>query len=111
MAVWPTAQPWAWARPYEEIKAGADADIAAAASAEARAQRRAAELGVDVATVLAEQAIRDKRDTGPEHSPLQEAPDAHTVDKTDLTLPEVVARIVALVPARPGPVRDPDKCP
>jgi CMP/dCMP kinase len=69
------------------------------ASPEARAQRRAAELGVDTATVLAEQAIRDERDTAREHSPLQAAPDAHTVDTTDLTLPEVVAKIVALVQA------------
>ena len=81
------------------------------ASPAARAQRRAAELGVDAATVLAEQAIRDERDTAREHSPLQAAPDAHTVDTTDLTLAEVVARIVALVPARPGPAQDPDKCP
>jgi CMP/dCMP kinase len=70
------------------------------ASAPARAQRRAAELGVDPATVLAEQAIRDQRDIGRQHSPLLAAPDAHTVDTTDLTLPEVVARIVALVAAR-----------
>jgi hypothetical protein len=35
-----------------------------------------------------------------EHSPLQAAPDAHTVDTTRLTLPRVVARIVALGKAR-----------
>jgi CMP/dCMP kinase len=69
------------------------------ASPEARAQRRAAELGVDTATVLAEQAIRDERDTAREHSPLQAAADAHTVETTELTLPEVVAKIVALVRA------------
>ncbi len=68
------------------------------ASAEERARRRAAELGVDPATVLAELTIRDQRDTGREHSPLQAAADAHTVDTTALTLPEVVAAIVALVP-------------
>ncbi|MGZ4171801.1 MAG: (d)CMP kinase, partial [Solirubrobacteraceae bacterium] len=67
------------------------------ASSEARAQRRAAELGVDPTTVLAEQAIRDERDTAREHSPLQAAPDAHTIDTTDLTLPEVVERVVGLV--------------
>ena len=50
-------------------------------------------------TVLAEQTIRDERDTGREHSPLQAAADAHTVDSTDLTLPEVVSAIVALVSA------------
>jgi cytidylate kinase len=75
----------------------AEVKIFLTASAEARAQRRAAELGVDATTVLAEQTIRDERDTGREHSPLQAAPDAHTVDTTDLTLPQVVERIVGLV--------------
>jgi cytidylate kinase len=69
------------------------------ASPEARARRRAAELGVDPATVLAEQAIRDERDTAREHSPLQAAPDAHTLDTTELTLPQVVDAVVALVRA------------
>ncbi len=78
----------------------AEVKVFLTASPQARAQRRAAELGVDTATVLAEQTIRDERDTGREHSPLLAAPDAHTVDTTDLTLPEVVARIVALVAAR-----------
>ena len=80
--------------PHAEVK------VFLTASPEARAQRRARELGVDAATVLAEQTIRDERDTAREHSPLQAASDAHTVDTTDLTLPEVVARIVALVAAR-----------
>jgi cytidylate kinase len=79
--------------PHAEVK------VFLTASREARAQRRAAELGGDVATVLAEQTIRDERDTGREHSPLHAAPDAHTVDTTDLTLEEVVERIVALVQA------------
>lgn len=78
----------------------AEVKVFLTASPEARAQRRAAELGGDVGTVLAEQAIRDERDTAREHSPLQAAPDSDTVDTTDLTLPEVVARIVALVAAR-----------
>jgi len=72
------------------------------ASSQARAQRRAVELGVDPATVLAEQAIRDERDSGREHSPLQAAADAHTLDTTELTLPEVVSRVVALVDQRRG---------
>ena len=75
----------------------AEVKVFLTASAQARAQRRAEELGVDAATVLAEQTIRDERDTGREHSPLQAAPDAHTVDSTDLTLEQVVATIVALV--------------
>ncbi len=78
----------------------AEVKVFLTASAQARAQRRAEELGVDAATVLAEQTIRDERDTGREHSPLQAAPDAHTVDSTDLTLAEVVKRIVSLVAAQ-----------
>jgi cytidylate kinase len=65
-----------------------------------RAARRAAELGVDPETVLAEQAIRDERDRGREHSPLQAAPGAVELDTTGLSIDEVVQRVVALVPAR-----------
>jgi CMP/dCMP kinase len=72
------------------------------ASPQARAQRRAAELGGDPATVLAEQAIRDQRDTSRAHSPLAAAADAVTIDTTELTLPEVVARVVDLVRAHAG---------
>jgi CMP/dCMP kinase len=75
----------------------AEVKVFLTASPEARAQRRAAELGVDVATVLAEQTIRDERDTGREHSPLLQAPDARSIDTTDLTFDEVVSAIVALV--------------
>ena len=67
-----------------------------------RARRRAAELGVDVDTVLAEQTIRDERDRTREHSPLAPAEGAVVVDSTDMTLPEVVDRIVALVLSRTG---------
>jgi cytidylate kinase len=62
-----------------------------------RARRRAAELGVDPETVLAEQAIRDERDQAREHSPLRPAPGAVLLDSTGLTEDEVVKRIVALV--------------
>jgi CMP/dCMP kinase len=69
------------------------------ATPEERARRRAAELGADVATVLAEQTIRDRRDTTRAHSPLEAAPGAVELDTTGLSLEEVVARIVALVHA------------
>jgi CMP/dCMP kinase len=82
------------------VAPGAEVKVFLTASPQARAQRRATELGGDTATILAEQAIRDERDTAREHSPLHAAADAHTVDTTDLTLAEVVARIVALVAAR-----------
>jgi CMP/dCMP kinase len=75
----------------------AEVKVFLTASAEARARRRAAELGADEATVLADQTIRDQRDTARAHSPLQAAPDAKTIDTTDLALPEVVARVVELV--------------
>jgi cytidylate kinase len=61
-----------------------------------RARRRAAELGLDEATVLAEQAVRDERDRTREHSPLQPAPGAVVLDTTHMTLSEVVDHIAAL---------------
>jgi cytidylate kinase len=66
------------------------------ASPEERARRRAAELGADPETVLAEQTLRDERDRNREHSPLEPAPGAVELDTTGLTLDEVVRRIVRL---------------
>jgi cytidylate kinase len=62
-----------------------------------RARRRAAELGADVATVLAEQTMRDERDISREHSPLEPASGAVTLDTTGLSVDDVVTRIVVLV--------------
>ena len=62
-----------------------------------RARRRAAELGADPATVLADQTLRDERDRGREHSPLAPAPGAVVLDTTGLTLEQVTARVVELV--------------
>ncbi len=67
------------------------------ASPQERARRRAQQLGADEQTVLAEQTIRDERDTTRAHSPLEAAPDAHVLDTTALALDDVVARIRALV--------------
>ncbi len=61
-----------------------------------RARRRAAELGADVATVLAEQTLRDERDSARAHSPLRAAPDAVQLDTTGLSIEQVLARIAAL---------------
>jgi cytidylate kinase len=69
------------------------------ASPEERARRRAAELGVTATTVLAEQTIRDQRDTAREHSPLRPADGAVLLDTTGLTLGQVVERVVELVRA------------
>jgi cytidylate kinase len=76
--------------PHAEVK------VFLTASAQERARRRGGELGVDVETVLAAQAIRDERDQTREHSPLKPAPGAVVLDTTDLPLPEVVRRIVEL---------------
>jgi cytidylate kinase len=81
------------------VAPGAEIKVFLTASRQARAQRRAAELGADPATVLAEQSIRDQRDASREHSPLQAAAQAVVIDTTDMTLDEVVDRVVALVRA------------
>ena len=70
------------------------------ASAQERARRRAAQIGADVRTVLAEQAIRDERDATRAHAPLAPAPDATTLDTTGMSLEQVVDAVVALVPER-----------
>ena len=67
-----------------------------------RARRRASELGVDEATVLAEQTIRDERDRTREHSPLVPADGAVEIDTTGMTFPQVVDEVVALVRMRGG---------
>lgn len=77
--------------PDAEVKVFLTADPAE------RARRRAAELGIDAATVLAEQKIRDERDETREHSPLAPAEGAIVLDSTGMTQPEVVKRIITLV--------------
>ena len=61
-----------------------------------RARRRAAQLGTDPATVLAEQQTRDERDRSRADSPLRPATGAVELDTTGLSLEQVVKRIVAL---------------
>ena len=53
-------------------------------------------MGADLETVLAEQTIRDERDSTRTASPLEPAPDAITLDTTGVSLAEVVDRIAAL---------------
>ncbi len=67
------------------------------ASAGERARRRAAELGADLDTVLADQTLRDERDATRAHSPLRAAPGAVTLDTDGLRVEDVVQRIAALV--------------
>lgn len=66
------------------------------ASAYERARRRTAESGGDVAVIEAEIAARDHADSTRQHDPLTVAADAVTIDTTDLTVDDVVERVVAL---------------
>jgi CMP/dCMP kinase len=66
------------------------------ASDEARARRRQRELAaagvaVDLETVRQEIALRDRQDTTRALAPLRKAPDAITLDTTDLDVEQVVA--------------------
>jgi cytidylate kinase len=70
------------------------------ASADARAHRRANESGAEIEEVAAAQAERDARDAGRVHGALRPAADAVTIDTTNLTVSEVVARVVALARER-----------
>ncbi len=63
-----------------------------------RARRRAEQMGADPAVVEREQAVRDERDAARADSPLRAAPDAVEIDTTGLSIDEVVAKIVTLVP-------------
>jgi cytidylate kinase len=80
----------------------AELKIFLTASPEERARRRAAELGVEPRTVLAEQTLRDERDATREHSPLAAAPGAVMLDTSGLTIEAVVERIATLARAVPA---------
>jgi cytidylate kinase len=69
------------------------------ASARARAARRAAELGspAEISAVAADLRRRDELDSTRPASPLIRAPDAVVVDTTDLSIAEVVDRLVDIV--------------
>ena len=80
----------------------ADLKIFLTADPQERARRRAAELGADPQLVLAEQALRDERDSTREHGPLRPAPGAVVLDTTGLSVEEVVERIATLARAASG---------
>lgn len=68
------------------------------ADPEARASRRAAELGgADTVATEVSLARRDRLDSTRAASPLMQADDAVIVDSTHLSLDEVIGRIVGLV--------------
>jgi cytidylate kinase len=78
------------------VAPGAEVKVFLTADPRERARRRAAQLGLDVEAVLAEQRERDSRDAQREHSPLLAAADAVTLDTTGLGFEQVVERIAAL---------------
>ncbi|MDT4926455.1 MAG: CMP/dCMP kinase [Pseudonocardiales bacterium] len=81
--VWPTARP----------------KVYLTASAQARAQRRAGEVGEAVATVAADIERRDHLDSTRAASPLTRSADAIEIDTTDLDIDQVVARLADLADA------------
>jgi len=82
------------------VAPGAEVKVFLTADDAERARRRAAELGSDVESVLAAQRERDRRDREREISPLAPADDAVILDTTELSLEQVVERVVAMVGRR-----------
>ena len=74
------------------------------AEVEERAKRRLKQLqetGIagNISHTLAEVQKRDERDANRQHSPLRPAKDALVIDTTNLTINEVVTRVMALIKA------------
>lgn len=84
----------------------AEVKLFVTASPEVRAHRRWLEVGGDEAQVLAEVIERDTRDAERAVSPLKPAEDATTLDTSEMSVDQAVARAVALVRSRMAP-RDP----
>jgi cytidylate kinase len=78
---------------------GARPKVYLTATPEARARRRAGELGSDVDAVAADIARRDQLDSSRAASPLMQSSDAIELDTTELGIDEVVARLVELATA------------
>jgi CMP/dCMP kinase len=70
------------------------------ASNDVRVRRRAAESGEALVDVADAQRQRDLRDRARRHSPLRPASDAIELDTTELSVAEVVGRVVALARER-----------
>ena len=85
---------------------GATVKIYLTAAPEARAERRAAQLGLttpeEVAALAADLRRRDEYDSSRADSPLRPAADAVVVDSTDLDREAVVDRVVDLALAAAG---------
>lgn len=76
----------------------ADLKLYVTASPRVRAQRRVDEIGGDVDEVEASIVERDRKDSSRTDSPLREASDAVVVDTTAMTIADVVAHILDLLP-------------
>ncbi len=76
----------------------AELKIFLSAAPEERARRRAAQSGreKELERIRAAMSLRDRQDSERETAPLKAAPDAVIVDTTDLSLDEVVSRVVEL---------------
>ena len=83
----------------------AEVKIFVTASPEARAQRRALEIAArgekaDYATILADIARRDARDSQRADAPLRAAPDAVRLDTTTMSVEAAFAESLRIVEAR-----------
>ena len=83
------------------ILPNAEVKIYLTASVETRARRRYLELedkgiSCDLEEIKKDIRERDKRDMTREISPLRQAEDAALVDTSDLTIPQVVKRILQI---------------
>jgi cytidylate kinase len=76
------------------------------AQPEARAQRRASELGASVEDVARDLGARDQRDRSRAEAPLTQAPDAEYLDTTHLTLTQVEEAVLKLVRDRTSNGKD-----
>jgi cytidylate kinase len=70
------------------------------AQPEARAQRRASELGAAVEDVARDLEVRDQRDRNRAEAPLTQAPDAEYLDTTNLTPAQAEEAVLKLVRER-----------
>jgi cytidylate kinase len=79
------------------------------ASAEARAERRHKQLkekgeNVNLSRLFREIEMRDERDRSRAVSPLEPAADAHLIDSTEMSIDEVVQKILALLEESNAPL-------
>lgn len=75
----------------------AEVKLYVVASSEVRANRRAAELGVDPTRMLRELQERDHRDSIRSAAPMRPANDAQLIDTSDITIDQAIAVAVGIV--------------